>query len=447
MSIRTRIALTFGILVVLVAAVTGLGVYTSLANGIDYEVDRALLSAARSFAEEPPPPGSPGAPSEGAQRPPTPKVIAPGVVVERVEPNGEVKQLGLTRDVTLDTSVLAPPTVTEGVEAESITNGNQTLRVLSVPDSFGRGIVRAVRDISYVGAALQEARRMAIVISLVGGLLAALLGWLLAALLVRPLQRLTATASSIATTGATEQRVVAEGSSETTRLATAFNDMLDSLSAARAAEARLLEDAAHELRTPLTSIRTNAAMLEQFEELSRVDQAALIADLQAESAELGDLVEQTLLLTTARVDMREERVDLAELAKVTVERMQRAGLRVTVSGSGQVDGDPVLLRRAIVNLIGNAAKFAPDGEIEVSVTQVEGLTFLTVADDGPGFTEGTQSLVFQRFWRDEQFRHVNGSGLGLAIVADIAERHGGNASATNGAGGGAVITLRLPAVK
>ena len=449
MSIRTRIALAFGVLVVAVAAITGLVVYQSLATGMDHEVDRALLNAARSFATSPPPLGQPGAggpqAAPGRPRPLVPtRALPPGAVIERIDLQGDVTRIGGTSAVELETQALPIDLSAQGDTAASLAVGDSVLRVVTVPDQFGRGQVRATRDISYVDSALQEARRTAFGVSIGGGLLAALVGWLLAAVIVRPLRRLTDTASGIAETGSTDARVQVEGSSETARLARAFNEMLDSLAAARAAQVRLLEDAAHELRTPLTSIRANASMLEHFVSLSSADQASLIADLQDESAELGDLVEQALVLTSSRAVPEMVLVDVAELCRQVADRYSRAGVAVTVSGEGSTVGDAALLRRAVANLIGNASKFAPGGKIEVVVDCVGDMTRVSVLDDGPGFAAGTQARAFDRFWRDDSVRDVPGSGLGLSIVADIAERHGGSAEAANRPEGGACVMIRLP---
>lgn len=451
MSIRTRIALAFGVLVFVTAALTGLAVYRASTQGIEREIDKNLLATALQFATPPP---RPLQQLQFRQR-----NVPPGVAVQRVLPDGSTRAAGVNGCVNAgpgaDTgSAGAIPVDAEALliatgasletNAQSVTVGEQTLRVITVPNLTGNGAVQAARDVTYVETALRGMRLGVLGISLAAGLLAALIGWFLAAFLLRRLRRLTSTAASIAATGRADVRVDAHGSDETAQLAVAFNRMLDSLTGARTAEARLLEDAAHELRTPLTSIRANSAMLSQFDELSPDDRASLVADLQSESAELGHLIEQTLALTGAQVPSRSVPTDLADVARASAARFSRMGSEITVSGHGAVVGDPEMLRRAVGNLLGNALKFAPGTDITLTITQAADRVELSVADRGPGFTPGSEGLVFERFWRDGRFGGMPGSGLGLSIAADVVHRYHGTVSAANRPGGGAVVTLTLP---
>jgi two-component system sensor histidine kinase MprB len=94
----------------------------------------------------------------------------------------------------------------------------------------------------------------------------------------------------------------------------------------------------------------------------------------------------------------------------------------------------------VANLLDNAAKWSPEGGVvEVTVRDGE----LTVRDHGPGISAADLPFVFDRFYRAAAARGLPGSGLGLAIVRQVAELHGGSASAANAEGGGAVLTLRL----
>ena len=70
---------------------------------------------------------------------------------------------------------------------------------------------------------------------------------------------------------------------------------------------------------------------------------------------------------------------------------------------------------------------------------------VSVRDHGPGFPDADLTKVFDRFWRSDEARGKQGSGLGLAIVARVAEDHGGTATAENATGGGALVTIDIPA--
>jgi two-component system sensor histidine kinase CreC len=112
-----------------------------------------------------------------------------------------------------------------------------------------------------------------------------------------------------------------------------------------------------------------------------------------------------------------------------------------------IGGDPFLLRQALINLVENAADFAPRGSrIELALTAGEGNQVVEVRDRGTGIPEYAVGRVFERFYSLP--RPGNGSrssGLGLCFVAEVAALHGGQAALSNRDGGGAVARLTLPA--
>jgi two-component system sensor histidine kinase MprB len=106
-----------------------------------------------------------------------------------------------------------------------------------------------------------------------------------------------------------------------------------------------------------------------------------------------------------------------------------------------VEGDPVLLERAVTNLLDNAAKWSPPNGT-ISVTLDDGA--LSVMDQGPGIPPEERGRIFERFYRSPSARGLPGSGLGLAIVAQTAEQHHGSVAVSEATSGGALLTLRLP---
>ncbi len=109
-----------------------------------------------------------------------------------------------------------------------------------------------------------------------------------------------------------------------------------------------------------------------------------------------------------------------------------------------VHGTAAAIERAISNLIDNAAKWSPTGEvIEVSVAGGE----VIVRDHGPGIADDDLPFVFDRFYRAPAARSMPGSGLGLAIVRQVADAHGGTIRAEAADGGGAQMRLALPTVQ
>jgi two-component system sensor histidine kinase MprB len=113
---------------------------------------------------------------------------------------------------------------------------------------------------------------------------------------------------------------------------------------------------------------------------------------------------------------------------------------------GLVRGQPVLLERAVLNLLDNAVKWSPPtGRVEVGLHRNGAGWQLDVRDHGPGISPDDLPRVFDRFYRAPAARALPGSGLGLAIVRQVVESHGGTVEAGSAPGGGALISVHLPA--
>ena len=195
-------------------------------------------------------------------------------------------------------------------------------------------------------------------IALVGS---AIIGSLIGRQFTRRLQRLTNAASEVATTGRLDVDVPTEGTDEAAQLGSAFSGMLGALARSRQEQTQLVQDAGHELRTPLTSLRTNVAVLRDFDRLDPDERGRLLADLDSESRELTALVNELVELATDRRDAEPlQHVRLGDIASRVVDRVhRRTGRDVRlVADNSSVDGQAAALERAVLNLVDNAAKFS-----------------------------------------------------------------------------------------
>jgi len=110
-----------------------------------------------------------------------------------------------------------------------------------------------------------------------------------------------------------------------------------------------------------------------------------------------------------------------------------------------VVGSPVLLERALGNLIANAIKYSPEGgDVELSVRVIDRQAECLVRDHGPGVPEAELDSLFRPFFRGSNAARADGHGLGLAIAQRVAKAHGGEILARNGEGGGLEVRLKLP---
>jgi two-component system sensor histidine kinase CreC len=211
----------------------------------------------------------------------------------------------------------------------------------------------------------------------------------------------------------------------------------------------------HELKSPLAAIRGSAELVESGGNAMRThDRARFIAAIRAQSDRMAEMIDK--LLALAAVEHRQrieepEPVDLVALAEDAREqlarKLQSRGLSVRITGQpAMVQGESFLLRQALLNLLDNAADFAPEGSVvEVTIHRRGARWDIDVADRGPGVPDYALGRAFERFYSlPRPGGGSRSSGLGLSFVAEAAALHGGEATLANREGGGAVATLSLP---
>ena len=223
---------------------------------------------------------------------------------------------------------------------------------------------------------------------------------------------------------------------------------LDSLKQRDALRITLLSSIGHDLKTPLTSVVAAA------EALAADSPSPIAATLRAEARRLrrvfDDLVEMTRLDSGA-VLVKAEATDLVDAIGGAVHDLKsellhhRLVLDVPPS-LPLVEADPRLLHHILINLIGNAAKFAPEGSaITIEGRRTTGGLVLSVLDTGPGLPAGQEMTLFDRFARVEGDDRSGGTGLGLAIVRGFALAMGLSAMAANRSDGpGARFSITWP---
>jgi signal transduction histidine kinase len=216
-------------------------------------------------------------------------------------------------------------------------------------------------------------------------------------------------------------------------------------------------DAAHELRTPITLMRADAEVLLRGRAGFSEDDAALLEDIVAETAHMGNLA--TNLLTLARLDagkahLERDVVDLGEIAEGVARRVRALAaerhltLNVEASAPVLVLADRALLEQAALILVDNAVKYnRPDGAISLRVAREGTRALLVVRDTGIGVPAEHLPHLGERFYRVDKARsrEAGGAGLGLSIARGIAAAHGGTLTLTSDPGSGTTATLSLPA--
>jgi len=273
---------------------------------------------------------------------------------------------------------------------------------------------------------------------------------------LRPLTRITHTARQIGDEGDLSRRIDPPPTRDEVRqLAETFNEMLDRLEEAFAAERRFVSDASHELRTPLTALRGNAEILLRQIDAERWDPADLrdgLADIRDEAERMGRLVENLLTLARADVGWRPDlsviQLDqvVADAARVVAPLAGQHTFRVSNAGEIDVIGNADQLKQLLLILLDNAFTYTPPGgEVELSVHRRDDVAEIVVRDTGPGIPPEQRERIFDRFYRGDAARAhgAAGAGLGLAIARWIVECHNGAIDVDSDVGKGTCVRVTL----
>lgn len=283
-------------------------------------------------------------------------------------------------------------------------------------------------------------------------LLASVAGYFLAAAALRPVEVMRRRAAEVSSERPGQRLPLPKANDEIRRLGETLNSMLGRLEAGIARERRFVADASHELRTPLALLQTELELaLRRPRSPEELELALRSASEEVER--LVRLAEDLLVLASSdegRLPLRLTRHYVREMLDSVAgrydARASAAGrsLEVVAPDDGIVTGDRLRLEQALGNLVDNALRYGA-GTVRLQADPENGSLALRVSDDGSGFPPEFLSSAFERFSRADVARAGGGSGLGLAIVDAIARAHGGSATATNRADGGAEITLVIPA--
>ncbi len=472
-SLRARlIASLLGLLIVLCA---GIGFFTevALSRSLTNQLDKQLVAAGGLSARD-----------AGHQRsgPDSPRDDDPGRYL--LPPGNPIGSIGaLVQGGAVQASALQDGSTTRPALSSAVQQRLLTLPADGRPRSVqlpGLGDYRMLArtmpdgDVLISGFSLKEVSNtladltLAITaLALLGVVIAGLVGTLIVRLALRPLQRVTATASRVAELPLDEGEVaLAERvpdpnpHTEVGQVGVALNRMLENvheaLNARHRSETRVRQfvaDASHELRTPLASIRGYAELTRRSRDAAPPDIAHAMSRVESEAGRMTTLVDDLLLL--ARLDagrpLESAEVDLTRLAVDATSDAHAAGPRhhwqlALPDEPVMVLGDAPRLHQVVTNLLANARTHTPPGTtVRISLSRQANLAVLAVHDDGPGIPAELMPDIFERFSRGEQSRSrtAGSTGLGLAIVAAVVAAHHGRI-VVHSRPGDTVFTVELP---
>lgn len=285
--------------------------------------------------------------------------------------------------------------------------------------------------------------------------IAVLLSYWLAGRALRPLTRIAAETRSISVSSLEHRVALPKTGDEIAQLASGFNELLDRLQIAFAELRQFTGDASHELRTPLTVIQS-VGELALTTSMTPQQYRDTLSHMLEEVDRLRQLVDALLMLARGEADMATASVTevmpyeavesvCAQLRPLAEEHNQLLSVHGNVTPAILTDVN--LLNLAVMNVVHNAIKFAPDGgRIDVSVSSHDSAIAVVVDDTGPGIAAAERDKVFDRFYRSDQATRSTeqGFGLGLSIARAAIAKLGGSILAGQAASGGARISISIP---
>ena len=282
-------------------------------------------------------------------------------------------------------------------------------------------------------------------------LLSGILAYFVSGRALKPLRSFASQVEMVQMNNLADMKIDEDVLPEFKQLSHSFNQMLERLNNAFAAQRQFTGNAAHELRTPLALMQ---AQLELFsaEHPAVLPQTAEFLTLLREQTERLTQMTRTLLeMSNLQQVARNERIQLAPMIEEIFTDLaplsDKRGVTLTAEGDGIMTGSDALIYRLIFNLTENAVKYnRPGGSVRVSVTQEPEKLLLRVSDTGCGIPEEHQRSIFQPFFRVDKSRsrEYGGAGLGLALVWEIAELHGGSVWVEESSEKGTTIAVGLP---
>ena len=282
-------------------------------------------------------------------------------------------------------------------------------------------------------------------------LLSGILAYFVSGRALKPLRSFASQVEQVQMNNLADMKVSEDVLPEFRQFSHSFNQMLERLNNAFAAQRQFTGNAAHELRTPLALMQ---AQLELFSaEHSDVlpETAEFLTLLREQTERLTQMTKTLLEMSSLQQVARNERIQLAPMIEEIFTDLaplaEKRSITLEAEGDAALTGSDALIYRLLFNLTENAVKYnRPGGSVRVTVAQEQQTCIIRVSDTGCGIPEEYQQSIFQPFFRVDKSRsrEYGGTGLGLSLVWEIADLHGGSVWVEESSDKGTTIAVELP---
>ena len=340
--------------------------------------------------------------------------------------------------------------------ADTLQGGDTVIMNSEGAESFNPQLVTPDEDLTIVVNGAQGRFRMTNwYITAVVTLLSGVLAYFVSGRALKPLRSFVSQVEKVQLNNLADMRINENVLPEFRQLSCSFNQMLERLdnafAAQRAAQRQFTGNAAHELRTPLALMQAQLELFSAEHPDMLPETTKFLALLREQTERLTQMTKTLLEMSNLQQVARNEQIQLAPMVEEVFTDLallaEKRNITLEMEGDGFLIGSDALIYRLLFNLTENAVKYnRSGGSVKVSVTQKPEKLLIRVSDTGCGVPEEYQQSIFQPFFRVDKSRsrEYGGVGLGLSLVWEIANLHGGCVRVEESSKKGTTIAVELP---
>ena len=336
--------------------------------------------------------------------------------------------------------------------ADTLQGGDTVIMNSEGAESFNPQLVTPDEDLTIVVNGAQGRFRMTNwYITAVVTLLSGVLAYFVSGRALKPLHSFVSQVEKVQLNNLADMRINENVLPEFRQLSYSFNQMLERLNNAFAAQRQFTGNAAHELRTPLALMQAQLELFSSEHPDVLPETAEFLTLLREQTERLTQMTKTLLEMSNLQQVARNERIQLAPMIEEIFTDLaplaEKRGVTLDAEGDGSLIGSDALIYRLLFNLTENAVKYnRPGGSVRVELAQGQEKCIIRVSDTGCGIPEEYQRSIFHPFFRVDKSRsrEYGGAGLGLSLVWEIANLHGGSVWVEESSDKGTTIAVGLP---
>ena len=294
--------------------------------------------------------------------------------------------------------------------------------------------IRGIYPLGKVQKEIETLWNIAIALSVLFLIFVVIVGYRIIKNAFKPVKQISNTALEIKRSKDFSNRIELEDSNddEIHKMASTFNEMLDTVEEVFIHEKQFSSDVSHELRTPITVILAQSDYALQYSDTFEEAKESLEV-INRHAKRMTNLINQIMELSKLerQKEIEKEKINLSNIVLQLLEdykpllESKNLNLVYNVEKDLRIQGNKIMLERVFLNILMNAVKFTKTN-IEVSLTREDKTAVLKIRDDGIGISEENKKFIWERFFQvnDSRNKEENkGSGLGLSMVKKIVDLH------------------------